>query len=163
MPRWVRKTDTSALDTFHSVGIGAPEAPAAPPPHGDRIESAIAEVHAYAGVDGSVVDHLLDRGARGLVVVGTGAGNTHASLVPGLERALDAGVPVVLTSRCWTGPVLAEYGGPGGGRSLADAGCVLAGDLPTNKARLSLAVAMGVDPSADSVRAWFEHLVRPSR
>lgn len=157
--RWARKTDTTALDTFRSVGAGAPDPPRPPPPHGERTEPAVAEVHGHAGVDGSVVDHLLDNGARGLVAVGTGAGNVHAGLVPGLERALAAGIPVVVTSRCWTGPVLAEYGGPGGGHSLADAGCVLAGDLPTNKARLALSVALGLDPDLDAVRGWFGHLL----
>lgn len=157
--RWARKTDTSALDSFRSVGIGAPAAPALQPSFGDRIDPAVAEIHAHTGVDGSVVDAALDGGAHGLVVVGTGAGNVHAALVPGIERAIAAGVPVVVTSRCFTGPVLPEYGGAGGGRFLADLGCILAGDLPTNKARVALWVALGVDPAADAVRSWFRKLV----
>lgn len=161
--RWARKRDTSAPDTFESVGAGAPGVPALPPPHGAAIEPAVFEVHAHTGADPSLVDHLLDRGMRGLVAVGTGAGNVHGDLMAGVGRALAAGVPVVVTSRCWTGPVLPEYGGPGGGRSLADAGCVLAGDLPTNKARLALSVAMGVDPTPDAVRAWFDALLGRAR
>lgn len=161
--RWARKRDTSAPDTFESVGAGAPGKPVPPPPHGDAIEPAVFEVHAHTGTDPSLVDHMLDRGMRGLVAVGTGAGNVHGDLMPGIERAIAAGVPVVVTSRCWTGPVLPEYGGPGGGRSLADAGCILAGDLPTNKARLALSVAMGVDPVSDAVHAWFDGLLGRDR
>ena len=56
---------------------------------------------------------------------------------------------MVVTSRCFAGPVLPEYGGTGGGRWLADEGAILAGDLPTNKARLALSVALGADPGAD--------------
>jgi L-asparaginase len=157
--RWARKRDTSAVETFESVGAGAPAPPASPPPCGDAIEWAVAEVHSYTGVDPAAVDLAVERGARGVVLVGTGAGNAHADLAGGIVRAVAADVPVVVTSRCWTGPVAAEYGGPCGGRWLADAGCILAGDLPTNKARLALSVALGVNPGVEAVRAWFGALV----
>lgn len=157
--RWARKTDTSTLDSFRSVGAGAPAPPPLPPRCGEGIVPAVAEIHTHTGVDGSLVDTAVERGARGLVVVGTGAGNVHGSLMPGIDRAIAAGVPVVVTSRCFSGPVQPEYGGPGGGRSLADAGAVLAGDLPTNKARVALWVALGADPSVDAVRAWFGELL----
>jgi L-asparaginase len=154
--RWARKTDTSTLDTFESIGtrpVGAP------PPHGDRIVPAVVEVHSHTGMDTTVVDRALDGGAAGLVLVGTGAGNVHGGLRPGVERALAADVPVVVTSRCASGAVAAEYGGDLGGWTLDDLGCVLAGDLPTGKARVALWVALGLDPSPDAVRSWFSTLL----
>lgn len=154
--RWARKLDTSALDTFRSVGE-RPIGP--PPPHGERIEPAVAEVHSHSGVDASILDHVLDRGARGIVLVGTGAGNVHGSFRPGVERALAAGVPVVVTSRCTSGPVLPEYGADLGGWTLDDLGCVLAGDLPPGKARVALWVALGLDPGPEAVRSWFSALL----
>lgn len=154
--RWARKSDTSALDTFQSVGV-EPVGP--PPPYGDRIDGRVAEVHSYSGMPAAAVDQALDAGARGLVLVGTGAGNVHGSLRPGVERALADGVAVVVTSRCWSGPVLPEYGGDLGGWTLAEMGCVLADDLPTNKARLALWVALGADPSPEAVRSWFDQLL----
>jgi L-asparaginase len=158
--RWARKTDTSALGTFRSVDDAAAlGAPPVPPPHGERIDGRVTEVHCYTGVPARVVDDALDAGARGLVVVGTGAGNVHGSLRTGIERALAADVPVIVTSRCWTGPVLPEYGGDLGGWTLDEMGCVLAGDLPTSKARVALWVALGLDPAPDAVRAWFAPLV----
>jgi L-asparaginase len=157
--RWATKTDTGALDAFRSLGGTA--APAPPPPPGDGVVTAVAQVHAYTGVDPDVVDWHVSRGARGIVLQGTGAGNVHGSLVPGLERAVAAGVPVVVTSRCPTGRVSPTYGGPGGGRHLADIGCIAAGDLPAHKARLALWVALGRDPGVDAVRAWFAALVGP--
>jgi L-asparaginase len=155
--RWVTKTDTSSLDTFRSPGASA--TPPSPPPHGDRVEPAVAQVHAHTGVAEGLVDWHLDRGVRGLVVEGTGAGNVNGALVGGVERAVAGGVPVVLTSRCWTGSVSPTYGGPGGGASLAALGCIGGGDLPTHKARLALSVALGVDPDPDAARAWFRALV----
>ena len=153
--RWVTKTDTSALDTFRSVGAGAPAPPSPPPPHGDDVELRVAQVHSHAGVDPGLVDWHLERGVRGLVVEGTGSGNVHRDLVPGIEAAVAGGVPVVVTSRCWTGAVAPVYGGPGGGAELAALGCIAGRDLPTHKARWSLAVALGAGGGADAVRSWF--------
>lgn len=158
--RWVTKTDTSAVDSFRSPGaLGATSAPQPPPPHGDDVERRVAQVHAHTGIDPDVLDWHLGRGARGLVVEGTGAGNVHGDLVPGIERAIAAGVPVVVTSRCLTGSVSPTYGGPGGGRQLADVGCIAGGDLPTHKARIALSVALGLDDDPDAVRSWFSQLV----
>lgn len=154
--RWARKTDTSALDTFRSLDARAVPPP---PPHADRIVGGVVEIHSHTGMPLDVVDAALDGGATALVLVGTGAGNVHGALRPGVERALAAGVPVVVTSRCATGPVAAEYGGDLGGWTLDDLGCVLAGDLPPNKARVALWVALAVDPSVDGVRRWFATLL----
>ena len=154
--RWVTKTDTSSLDTFRSIGIGTPPPP---PPHGDDVETGVVQVHAHTGVDPQLIGWHRSRGARGIVVEGTGSGNVHGSLVPGIEDAIAAGVPVVVTSRCWTGAVSPIYGGPGGGAELARIGCIPGGDLPTPKARIALSVALGADPALDAVRRWFQQLL----
>ena len=48
------------------------------------------------------------------------------------------GVPVVIASRVPTGRVLPNYGFEGGGKTLADAGAVMADDLSPQKARILL-------------------------
>jgi len=156
--RWVTKTDTSAVDAFRSTGEGISPTPS-PPPHAGAIEPRVVHVQSHIGADGAIVDWHLDRGARGVVVEGTGAGNIEGDLVDGVERALGEGVPVVVTSRCWTGAVSPTYGGRGGGRMLADIGVIAGGDLPTHKARLALSVAIAVEPSVGGVRRWFEALL----
>ena len=115
----------------------------------------------YAGVAADIVDFHLSRGAKGVVVEGTGAGNVYAALVPGIERALAAGVPVVLTTRCITGPVAPIYGGDGGGARLAEMGVIPGGDLAAIKARLALMVALAGGSSVEEVRRWFAELVEP--
>lgn len=153
--RWTTKTDTTSVTSF----TGAPDAPHDPPPHGSDVAVHVAQVQSHVGVDGGAVDWHVERGARGIVVEGTGAGNVHVDLVDGIERAIGAGVPVVVTSRCWTGPVSATYGTRGGGHMLAALGAIGGGDLPTHKARLALSVAIGLDPSVDGVRSWFTELL----
>jgi L-asparaginase len=152
--RWVTKTDTQRTDTFKSFGAR----PYPRPPTNGAIEPAVVVIRSYGGMDGDIVDWHLSRGARGLVIEGTGAGNVSGALLPGIERALSAGVPVVVASRCLTGEVTPTYGGEGGGHTLAAMGVIGAAELSAAKARLALAVAMGNDPSVGAVRSWFEVL-----
>ena len=152
--RWVTKTDSQSTDTFKSFG----NRPYRRPPTSGDVEPKVAVVRSYGGMDGEIIDWLLERGARGLVIDGTGAGNVSAALLPGVERALSSGAPVVVTTRCLTGDVAPIYGGAGGGHTLAELGVIGAAELSAAKARLALAVAMGVDASVEAVRSWFEVL-----
>jgi L-asparaginase len=152
--RWVTKTDTQRTDTFKSFGAR----PYPRPPTNGAIEPAVVVIRSYGGMDGDIVDWHLSRGARGLVIEGSGAGNVSGALLPGIERALSAEVPVVVASRCLTGDVTPTYGGEGGGHTLAAMGVIGAAELSAAKARLALAVAMGNDPSVGAVRSWFEVL-----
>ena len=152
--RWVTKTDSQSLDTFKSFGAR----PWTRPPAATIVEPQIAIVRSYGGIDGDIVEWHLSRGIRGLVVEAGGAGNVASTLVPGLERAVASGVPVVVVTRCLTGAVAPIYGGPGGGHTLESIGVIGGSDLNASKARIALAVALGVDPSVDSVRAWFKEL-----
>lgn len=74
-------------------------------------------VLSHAGVDGVLVDALLQQGARGIVVAGTGHGTVHRDLEAALLRAQAAGVRVMRCSRVAAGPVLGHPGDvlPAGG------------------------------------------------
>jgi L-asparaginase len=152
--RWVTKTDTQSVHTFKSFGAR----PWTRPDVSGNIETEVVAIRSYGGIDGGIIAWHLAHGARGLVIEGTGAGNVAGSLVPGIEAAIAAGVPVVVASRCLTGSVAPVYGGPGGGHSLAAMGVIGAAELNAAKARVALAVAMGSDPTIDAVRSWFEAL-----
>lgn len=104
-------------------------------------------VVAAIGLDGSAIDACVAAGAAGVVVEATGAGNTHPSLLAAAERAMAAGVAVVLASRVPAGRVTTGYAFPGGGATWARAGAILAGRLTGPKARaaLSLGLAAGLD------------------
>jgi L-asparaginase len=150
------KTHTHLLDAFESPGLGPlgvvdegqvlfrravlaapvplmPEAPATP----------VDLVIAYAGADARLLDAARESGARGLVVAAMGRGNVPPEMVPGIERAIGAGVPVVITSRAQRGRVGMTYGYPGGGRRLAEMGCWFAGPRRPTQARVDLMLAMG--------------------
>ncbi len=103
-------------------------------------------VVAAIGLDGGAIDAFVAAGARGVVVEGTGAGNTHPSLLAAADRAMASGLEVVLASRVPGGRVTTGYGFPGGGATWARAGAILAGHLTGPKARivLSLGLAAGL-------------------
>ena len=166
--RWVTKTDTTNVSTFRSPPPGAPVGrvvAGAPrydrdspprPPHGDRIEPAVALVKAYTGMDGALLRWLVDeQQIRGLVVEGTGAGNVPGPVAEGIDHALANDVAVVIASRCWTGRPEPIYGGPGGGVTLAERGVIRSNGLNGPKARLALMVALGCCDDHDELERWF--------
>lgn len=96
-------------------------------------------VTSHAGADGRAVDALLAQGVQGLVVAATGNGTLHRDLEPALQRALQAGVPVWITTRCGEGQLVAAQEGLDPGPAGAG---FLAVDLPPLKARISLQLAL---------------------
>ena len=75
-----------------------------------------------------------------------------------MRRAVDAGVIVVVTSRCPEGRVEPIYGGGGGGRDLKDAGALFAGDLKGPKARILLMVLLSDPETRTRVAEFFAEL-----
>jgi L-asparaginase len=107
---------------------------------------------AVVSTDGELLRAALGAGAVGVVVEGTGAGNTDADLLAAAGEAIGRGVPVALATRCPAGPVGPFYGFPGGGRSWQEAGALLAGTLSGPKARVALALGLGAGLGSDDLR-----------
>jgi len=155
------KAHTSALETFQSPetgpiaertaeGIRLLSEPAASVPAmpGARLDPTVRVpiVTNAMGVDGQFLEETTP---DGIVVAGTGLGNTTAALGERLEEAIADGVPVVLSSRCFGGATAGVYGGGGGGARLLEAGAITGGDIPPWKARLTcwLGLSAGEDPA----------------
>jgi len=103
-------------------------------------------------MDGALVDAAVATGAEGLVVEATGAGNTSDSLLQAGTRAIAAGLPVVLTTRCPAGRATDAYAFPGGGATWLAAGALAAGYLGGPKARVALALGLGAGLERDALR-----------
>jgi L-asparaginase len=83
------------------------------------------------------------------VIEGTGGGHVPPPLLPALDEALAAGIPVVVATRCASGRNLeSTYGMPGGETDLIRRGVLPAGLISGHKARLRLLVgrALGRPP-----------------
>jgi L-asparaginase len=108
----------------------------------DHLEAGVEIFRLALGSDLSGLQSMIERGAAGVVVEGFGRGNGPTKLTPLVKLATQKGIPVLITSRCPMGRVEPIYGGGGGGRDLADAGGIFAGDLKGPKARLLLMVLL---------------------
>jgi L-asparaginase len=162
----VVKLHASALDTFCSPNGGSLGAVRedgtvtvarrrGPRRHVSAAEAA-GRVHlitATVGMDGSLLDAAVAAGCDGIVVAATGAGNTTPALLAAAERAMRAGIPVVLASRCVGGRASADYAFPGGGATWTRAGALLAGTLCAAKVRVAMALGLGAGLDRDGLGA----------
>jgi len=162
--REARKVHTSAVRAFGSPGFGPighvdgdavvlRRKPVRTAPLPFPVRLAAVDLHRlYAGSDGRFIRHSLDTGAEAIVIEGTGRGNANDQVVDALRDAAARGVPVVVCSRCLAGRVEPVYG-RGGGRDLAEAGALFAGDLAGSKTRVLLQVALGAGLDATTMIA----------
>jgi len=116
-----------------------------------RLDTRVALIQAYTGMDDFLVRALIGHDTRGLAIVAFGRGNVPPAIVPVIADAVASGMLVTVSSRSMAGRVEARYGYDGGGLQLKNAGAVLAGDLSASQARLLQMVALGLD--ADVARA----------
>lgn len=108
----------------------------------DRLEQRVELFRLVLGVELDGLEAAIGRGVAGLVIEAFGRGNGPSRLAEIVRRATRKNIPVLITSRCPAGRVQPVYGGGGGGRDLADAGAIFAGDLKGPKARLLLMVLL---------------------
>jgi L-asparaginase len=112
------------------------------------LDARVPIVAVAAGMGPEAIDAVLD-GAAGIVVIALGAGHLPAATLPGVDRALAAGVPLVICTRPAEGGTLAgTYGFEGSETDLARRGAILAGQTSAWKARMRLliALALGLEP-----------------
>jgi L-asparaginase len=105
-------------------------------------------VYAYAGADGVLIDALRERGTDGLVLVGFGGGTFPGAFQEAGERAVQAGIPVVLATRSTAGRVVMTPG-------KAEAGFIAADDLMPQKARILLMLALGITRERQAIQEMF--------
>lgn len=59
----------------------------------------------FPNQDPEIIDHLVDKGIKALIIEGTGLGHVSSSMIPHLRRAVEEGVFVGMTSQCIWGNV----------------------------------------------------------
>jgi L-asparaginase len=109
----------------------------------------------YTGMDDGLFVAALKGGAAGFVVEAMGQGNVPPGVVNGIARAREMGLPVVVTTRCPSGPVRPYYTYEGAGKELEQLGCIFAPYLTGPKARLALMLAIASGYSLDRTRSLF--------
>lgn len=120
-----------------------------------KLEERVDIIQLAAGSDGRFIEFAVDSGSRGLVIQGLGRGNVPVSALPAIKRAIQADIPVVITSRCPRGRVLDTYAYEGAGKQLKRMGAILGGMCPSHKVRIKLMVLLGSGFSLDEIRKAF--------
>ncbi len=114
-----------------------------------RLEERVVLFKAYPGVSPELLEWCVDR-YRGVVIEGTGMGHVPESLHPGIERALEEGIPVVMTTTTLNGRVdMKVYSS---GRKLLSMGVIPGEDMLPEVAYVKLMHVLGVAEDMDEVR-----------
>ncbi|MDY5785487.1 asparaginase [Corynebacterium sp.] len=146
--RGMLKRDTGDLRAFDiSAPLPLPRPAAVEPAPLDGFTVPI--LRAWPGADASLVDMVTSTGPDGIVIEALGSGNVSTEMGTAIERALETGIPVVISTSVPFGEVEFAYGGAGGGVSLGAHGALPSGWLRAGQARIALitALATGTDPA----------------
>lgn len=110
----------------------------------------------YAGADGKYIRKAIDDGVSGVVVAGFGLGNVNASVYEAVRYARGKEIPVVISSRCYNGRTHPVYGGPGGGKTLANDEVIFSGGHIPSKARILLLLGLTKTKDRDLLNSIFQ-------
>jgi glutamyl-tRNA(Gln) amidotransferase subunit D len=103
----------------------------------------------YPGMRPDLVDALLEKGYRGIVIAGTGLGHVNKPLYPALRRAIAAGVHVVMTVQTlWGYTQMYVYDT---GRDLLDIGVVPLDNMLPETALMKLSWVLAHTDDRDEV------------
>lgn len=122
----------------------------------NKVEDDVYLVKLAAGTDDFILQALVDKKVKGIVIEAMGRGNVPLKVVPGIERAIQEKIPVVLTSRCHGGRVLGVYGYEGAAKPLNEMGVILGGEMSGHKARIKLMLALSKTNDPKKLAAYFD-------
>jgi L-asparaginase len=166
--REVTKTNTMEPETFKTLEFGAlgvadfgavrfyraPLRRQTIPLSDEQRLGRVEIVSQYAGADGRVISLLIgDKQLDGLVIEGFGLGHVTAGTLQAIKEARSRGIPVVLSTRVYTGRIVPLYARDVETQQL---GCIRADNLSPQKARVLLMLALTRTTAADELQAYFD-------
>ena len=120
----------------------------------DKLETKVAIIKFYPGLDPGLFDYYFDKGYKGFVIEATGLGHVPVlekfSFLPKIEKAVKSGLPVIITSQCLYGRVhpTIYYNL----RRLSKMGVIFAEDMLPETAYVKLMWVLGHTKKLDEVR-----------
>jgi len=119
-----------------------------------RINTAFDErvtiVYYYPNMSPDIIDALVEKGYRGIIIAGTGLGHVNKPLYPALRRATDAGVHMYMTVQTLWGYVQMYVYETG--REIMELGVVPAANMLPEVAYMKLCWALGQTHDRDEVK-----------
>lgn len=116
-----------------------------------KYDNRVTLTYYYPGMQPDVIDAMVEKGYRGIVIAGTGLGHVNRLIYPALERAYAAGVQMYMTLQTLWGFVQMHVYETG--REILQLGVVPLANMLPEVAFIKLGWAMGVHPNdPDNVR-----------
>lgn len=113
-------------------------------------EERVALVYYYPNMHPDILDSLIEKGYRGIVIAGTGLGHVNKPLYPALDRAREAGVAIYMTVQTLWGFVhMYVYET---GRDMMGRGVIPAGNILPEVAYVKLGWALGQTDDLEEVK-----------
>lgn len=109
-----------------------------------RFEERVTILYYYPNMHPDMIDAMVDRGYKGIVIAGTGLGHVNRKVYPALERARDAGVQVYMTLQTLWGFVQMYVYETG--REILGLGVVPLANMLPEVAYIKLGWALGMHP-----------------
>jgi glutamyl-tRNA(Gln) amidotransferase subunit D len=93
------------------------------------------------GADPAILDYYISNGYKGLVIEGTGLGHVSTKWIPFIRTAVDAKIPVIITSQCLNGRICDRVYDTG--RDMLKAGAIEGEDTLPETALVKLMWVLG--------------------
>ncbi len=110
----------------------------------------VAIVYYYPNMKPDIIDSLIERGYKGIVIAGTGLGHVNKPLYPALKRATENGVAMYMTVQTLWGYVQMYVYDTG--RDMMDLGVVPTANMLPEVAYVKLGWALGQTDDLDEVK-----------
>ena len=107
-------------------------------------EERVTLLYYYPNMQPDVIDALIDKGYKGIIIAGTGLGHVNRKVYPALERARAAGVLVFMTLQTLWGFVQMHVYETG--REILGLGVVPLANMLPETAYIKLGWALGMHP-----------------
>jgi L-asparaginase len=102
-------------------------------------------VKCYTESDGIFVDASVNANAKGIILEGVGRGQVSPLMLDSIQKALDKGISIVVTTSSEEGKVYPAYEYKGSAYDLMSRGVILGNDYDSKKARIKLAVILAAN------------------
>jgi glutamyl-tRNA(Gln) amidotransferase subunit D len=113
-------------------------------------EEKVTILYYYPNMQPDLVEALVEKGYRGIIIAGTGLGHVNKPLYPALQRAIDAGVHIYMTVQTLWGYVQMYVYDTG--RDLMELGVVPAANMLPEVAYMKLCWALGQSNDREAVK-----------
>ncbi len=121
-----------------------------------RLSAQVELIKFTLGMSNFLLEAVRDSPVNGVVVEGAGVGHVSETIAEGIKALVNAGKPVVVTTRCYEGLVLEDsYAFIGSEKNLRDLGAIVAPGLNGQKARIKLILALSYTRDLNRIRDMF--------